>query len=370
MTRTRSLRLVKLVWGLCLLMLVLAVPCAWAQNTQGPGPIPKTGTTDQADTPAPAQNVGQADAGPTDPPFLQLSFSEQLHTIWNYELGSPGGTPIRLNQIVIALLMVLIGMWLAKRVTNIVSARLVRVSKVSDSIALTLGKIIYYVTTAVVVLIALQVAGIPTTIFAVLGGALAIGVGFGAQNLFNNLISGIIILTEKPIRRHDIIQIDGMEGIVAEIGNRRTRIRTPDGIDVLVPNSTFLETNVINWTLDDSLVRGHVSVGVAYGSPARQVRDLLLRAAQEHERIEKTTPPVVLFTEFGDNTLNFSVFFWTRVSRPLDRRQIESDLRFTIDELFNEAKVVIAFPQRDVHMDTLRPLEIRMVNAEGKPASS
>ena len=253
--------------------------------------------------------------------------------------------------------------------TGIISARLVRVSKVSETVAYTIGKIIYYVAAAVVVLIAMQVAGIPTTVFTVLGGALAIGVGFGAQNLFNNLISGIIILTEKPIRRHDIVEIDGMEGKVAEIGNRRTRIRRFDGVDVLVPNATFLETNVINWTLYDSHVRGSVGVGVAYGSPVKQVRDLMLQAAKAHDKVENTPEPTVLFTEFGDNTLNFVMYFWTEIQSPMDRKRLESDLRFAIDELFHEHKITIAFPQRDVHLDTLKPLEVRMINSRNEKSA-
>lgn len=296
--------------------------------------------------------------------FFEQDFFDTAGRIWRATLFTAGDTDIKLNQIIIALLVVVFGLWIAKRITKFISARLVRVSKVSEVVADTLGKIVYYVVSAVVILIAMQVAGIPTTIFTVLGGALAIGVGFGAQNLFNNLISGIIILTEKPIRRRDILEIDGMEGQVAEIGNRRTRIRRTDGIDVLVPNSTFLETNVINWTLTDAKVRGHVGVGVAYGSPVKQVRDILLRVTDEHDQIDRSPPPVVLFTEFGDNTLNFSVFFWTQVQTPLDRRRIESDLRFAIDEAFHEAKITIAFPQRDVHLDTLKPLEVRMVDRE------
>ena len=287
--------------------------------------------------------------------------AEALTIIWNATLFNVGGTDIKLNQIIIALLTAIIGLWLAKLLTGIISARLVRVSKVSETVAYTIGKIIYYIAAAVVLLIAMQVAGIPTTVFTVLGGALAIGVGFGAQNLFNNLISGIIILTEKPIRRGDIVEIDGMEGKVAEIGNRRTRIRRFDGVDVLVPNATFLETNVINWTLHDALIRGSVGVGVAYGSPVKQVRDLMLEAAKAHKKVENIPEPAVLFTEFGDNTLNFLMYFWTQIQSPMDRKRLESDLRFVIDELFHEHKITIAFPQRDVHLDTLKPLEVRMI---------
>jgi len=353
--------------------MLLTAPAALAQNQEGdPTPPAAQGgeTQDEAISGNTPDNRADNTANSGEPVSLwEMSFPEAVSFLWNYEIGSPGGTPIQLNQLVIALLVVLIGMWLAKRLTNILSARLVRVSKVSESVAYTIGKIAYYIAAAVVVLIAMQVAGIPTTVFTVLGGALAIGVGFGAQNLFNNLISGMIILTEKPIRRSDIIEIDGMEGKVAEIGNRRTRIRRFDGIDVLVPNATFLETNVINWTLHDALIRGSVGVGVAYGSPVEQVRDLMLQAAKDHDRIENKPPPAVLFTEFGDNTLNFLIYFWTTVQTPMDRKRLESDLRFAIDKLFHDHNITIAFPQRDVHLDTLRPLEVRMLPDAGQQTS-
>ncbi|MEM6259794.1 MAG: mechanosensitive ion channel domain-containing protein [Planctomycetota bacterium] len=314
-----------------------------------------------AGTPAPATPTPVPEPSKS---IFEQDLGEALYTIWNATLFTAGGTDIKLNQIIIALLTAVIGLWLAKLFTGIISARLVRVSKVSETVAYTIGKIIYYVAAAVVLLIAMQVAGIPTTVFTVLGGAIAIGVGFGAQNLFNNLISGIIILTEKPIRRKDIVVIDDMEGQVAEIGNRRTRIRTGDGIDVLVPNSKFLENNVINWTLYDAKVRGQVGVGVAYGSPVKQVRDLLLKATTDHELVHPLPEPTVLFEAFGDNTLNFSVYFWTEVSRPLDLRKIESDIRFAVDELFHEHGITIAFPQRDVHLDTLKPLQIKVLRDE------
>ena len=367
MMNRSSPRIGAALWGLGLLLSMLALPTLAQDDTPAaPEPVEATQPAEAAQSAAPTS--GDATEGEPKASLFDQDFGQALYRIWNATLFTAGGTDIKLNQIIIALLTAIIGLWLAKLFTGSISARLVRVGKVSETVAYTIGKIIYYVAAAVVMLIAMQVAGIPTTVFTVLGGALAIGVGFGAQNLFNNLISGIIILTEKPIRRKDIVVIDDMEGQVAEIGNRRTRIRTAEGIDVLVPNSKFLENNVINWTLFDARVRGHVDVGVAYGSPVEKVRDLLCEAATAHDKIDNTPPPAVLFTAFGDNTLNFSVYFWCEVTRPLDRRLIESDLRFAIDKLFHENKITIAFPQRDVHLDTLKPLEVRMVT-ESDPSS-
>ena len=280
--------------------------------------------------------------------------------IWNLKLFSSGDSDIQLNQIVIAILTIYIGIYIAKKLTQIVGNRLEALGKLDHNTAFILQKIVSYILFVIVILIAMPIAGIPITIFTVLGGALAIGVGFGAQNLFNNLISGLILMIERPIRIGDIIEHAGMEGKIADIGNRCVRIRRSDGVDVLLPNSHFLEKEVINWTLHDSDIRGSVSVGVAYGSDTEKVKSLMEKAARDHPKVNQFKEILVLFEEFGDNSLLFTVLFWTLVTRPMDLRRIQSDIRFEIDKTFREADLVIAFPQRDVHIDSLAPLEVRI----------
>ena len=131
-----------------------------------------------------------------------------------------------------------------------------------------------------------------------------------------------------------------------------------------MPNSSFLEKNITNWTLSDQRIRAHVTVGVVYGSPVREVERLLLQAAAENPNVLKEPEPFVLFTDFGDNALIFEVHLWISIRRIIERRLIESDVRFRIDDLFREASIVIAFPQRDVHLDTQRPLELRIIDTK------
>jgi small-conductance mechanosensitive channel len=211
-----------------------------------------------------------------------------------------------------------------------------------------------------VALFALRIVNIPLGAFAFLGGALAIGVGFGAQNIINNFISGFILMTERPIGIGDLVEVDGVLGRVEAIGGRSTRVRTGENIHILVPNSSFLEKNIINWTLSDARIRSKVTVGVVYGSPVREVERLLLQAARESPRVLADREPFVLFREFGDNALIFEVYFWIQVRAVIERRRIESDIRFRIDELFRQAGVVIAFPQRDVHLDAGGPIPVRL----------
>jgi small-conductance mechanosensitive channel len=294
---------------------------------------------------------------------LAAAVTRWFSEVWNMELFSSSGSPVRLSQIVVAFAVLVIGILVGRRIASVIGSRLQKSGRFNRSTAYLLQRLTFYVLVVLITLIALPIAGIPVTIFTVMGGAVAIGVGFGAQNLFNNLISGIIIMIEQPIRVGDIVEVQGGQGRVEEISNRCVRVRRSDGIDVLIPNSFFLEQPVVNWTHSDSDIRGEVPVGVAYGSPTTQVRDLIRQAADEHPEIRKDPPPIVLYEEFGDNSLNFRLLFWTPVSRPMDLRRIRSDLHFRIDDLFRAAGITIAFPQRDLHVDTLKPLEIKLTQA-------
>jgi small-conductance mechanosensitive channel len=130
----------------------------------------------------------------------------------------------------------------------------------------------------------------------------------------------------------------------------------------LVPNSSFLEKNITNWTLSDKKIRTRVTVGVIYGSPVECVKKLLLEATKGIENLLPEPEPFVLFNDFGDNALIFDVYFWISIRQIIERRKIESSVRFRVDALFREAGLVIAFPQRDVHLDTQKPLELRLID--------
>ena len=171
-------------------------------------------------------------------------------------------------------------------------------------------------------------------------------------------------MMERPVKIGDLIEVDNNYGVIEEIGSRCTRIRTGANIHILVPNSSFLEKNIINWTLADQNIRTKITVGVAYGSDTRKVKKLMLRAAGEHGKVLKDPEPYVLFSDFGDNALTFEIYFWISLQRLMDRRVIESDLRFIIDEIFREAGIVIAFPQRDIHLDITKPLDLRIIKDE------
>jgi potassium efflux system protein len=286
---------------------------------------------------------------------------DHVQAIWNFQLLIIDNQPVTIKKLIIALIILLLGILIARYVLRIVSRRLFSYAHLKESTALGIQKIFLYLAYLLVLLFALRMVNIPLAAFAFLGGAIAIGVGFGAQNLINNFISGFIIMGERPIRIGNIVQVDGVLGQIEEIGARSTRIRTGENVHILVPNSSFLEKNITNWTLSDQQIRANVTVGVRYGSPVREVERLLLEAVRGESKVLKSPEPFIIFEDFGDNALIFQVHFWISIKRIIDRRLIESSIRFRIDDLFRDAGIVIAFPQRDVHLDSQTPIEFRFV---------
>jgi small-conductance mechanosensitive channel len=289
---------------------------------------------------------------------------ENFSDVWDFTVITIDKNPVTVGKIVFALAILLAGIIFTKLLIRLIGNRLLTKTPLKRNSALAIQKIFAYTAYVLVILFALRMVNIPLAAFAFLGGAIAIGVGFGAQNIINNFISGFIIMTERPISVGDLIEVEGVLGEVEEIGARCTRVRTGENIHILVPNSTFLEKNITNWTLSDKKIRTKVTVGVVYGSPVETVKDLLLKATQENERVIKSPEPFVLFSDFGDSALIFDIYFWISIKKIIERKYIESSLRFRIDDLFREAGIVIAFPQRDVHLDLQHPIEFRM--EEGK----
>ncbi|MCA9236102.1 MAG: mechanosensitive ion channel [Planctomycetales bacterium] len=288
----------------------------------------------------------------------------RLGAVWSYELLHSDGQSIRVSTVVLGLLLLVVGYLLSKRVSRWMGRRLLPRLGVHEGGAAALESLGFYGLMLISMLTALRFVNVPLTVFTFLGGAAAIGLGFGSQNVLNNFISGLILLAERPIRVGDLVEVAGLAGLVESIGMRSTRIRTPQNLEMIVPNSAFLENNVVNWTLSDRTVRCCVEVGVAYGSPTRDVARWLKRAADEHGLVHNKPEPFVWFVGFGDNALLFELHFFATVRNVAERRRIESDLRFIIDQFFREAGLVIAFPQRDVHLTTERPLEIRWAPEE------
>jgi small-conductance mechanosensitive channel len=201
-------------------------------------------------------------------------------------------------------------------------------------------------------LIGLQWAGVNMSSLVILGGAVGIGVGFGLQNIANNFVSGIILLMERPIQVGDRVEVGGTNGDVVKIAARATWIRTNDNVVMIIPNSEFINTHVTNWTANDRQVRFPIPVGVSYGSDPEQVRDVLLEAAERHPDVLTAPPPEVIFTGFGDSSLDFELRVWT-ITRVQWPRILRSEIYFMIFKAFKEHGIEIPFPQRDLHVKSV-----------------
>lgn len=206
-------------------------------------------------------------------------------------------------------------------------------------------------------LVLLQLWGLDLSSLTLFASVLGVGVGLGFQTISKNLLSGMVIIFERPIQVGDFVEIGDLQGTVQKLGLRSTVVETLDGIAIIVPNSEFLDSRVVNWSHDSPLSRLRLPVGVAYGSDTEAVRAVLIRACEGQPSVLIEPPPRVLFSGFGDSALNFTLLVWIR--EPMRQYQIKSDLNFRIEALLREAGISVPFPQRDLHLNG-EGLELRL----------
>jgi small-conductance mechanosensitive channel len=212
-------------------------------------------------------------------------------------------------------------------------------------------KFLSYIIWIVAVLLILSSTGINLTIIWGAGAALLVGVGFGLQQIISDLVSGVFLLFEGNLREGDIVELNnGTIGQVEHVGIRTTKLLTRDDYMMIIPNSQFIVEEVINWTHNEENTRFHVQVGVAYGSDTRLVEKVLLESAKNLESISDQPAPFVRFYNFGESSLDFQLFFWSRKTFRIEN--IKSELRFSIDQNFRKNGIQIPFPQRDLHIRT------------------
>ena len=292
------------------------------------------------------------------------SFFDGLAELWNLTLFNvPNTGTVSLGQLILIVALVVLG-YVVSRIIEYIFGRKLKGSSLRPDAVHTIKRLLFYVLLVGVFMTALALLKVPLAAFAFVSGAIAIGVGFGAQNIINNLISGWILMAERPIRVGDFVEIDGGQGVVELIGNRSTRIRRSDGVHMLVPNSQLLEKTVINWTLVDQEIRAIVRVGVAYGSPVDDVIRLLLEATDAEPEVKDDPPPTIIFEDFGDNSLVFDAYFWCDVSGDRSLRVIKSSIRTRMSSLLTQNGIVVAFPQRDVHLDIVSPIPISLSDGQ------
>jgi small-conductance mechanosensitive channel len=222
--------------------------------------------------------------------------------------------------------------------------------------------LVHYLILLIGFFLAFAAMGLDLNRFTILAGAFGVGIGFGMQNIVNNFVSGLILLFERPVQVGDTVQLGQFTGEVVRIGIRSSAIRTAQGAEVIVPNALFISETVTNWTLSDRMRRIDVAVGVAYGSDPERVLALLKEVATNHPLVLTEPPPITLFVGFGDSALNFELRVWT--NRFEEWFRISSELNIGVNAALKEAGIGIPFPQRDLHLDSLKAVDVRIVDSK------
>jgi small-conductance mechanosensitive channel len=298
---------------------------------------------------------------------LFSAFVELAQAPWFYV----GKTQLNLLRVLGLLFIAFFAWWMSSAVERTIR-RLAKRGKnttLSESGLYALTRILRYVIWIAGTMIGLNYIGLDLSSFALIGGAVGVGVGFGLQNVFSNLVSGVIILLEKTLKVGDFVDLQsGVVGTVTEISMRYTRITTNDSVDIIVPNSEFINGRVTNWTLDEQFRRMHVPFGVAYGSDKELVRQAgVAAAATVHGTVlEEKRQPEVWLVGFGDSSLNFELVVWVGADLTTSPSRTVARYLWAIETELGSRGIEIPFPQRDLH---LRSGSIA-INSDGKDGTS
>lgn len=268
-------------------------------------------------------------------------------TLRSFVLGSRSFSILDLLFLLVLLLGLII---VSSTVTNILRSRVLRITGINRGAQEAVAILAKYTLISIGTIVILQVWGLDLSSLAILASALGVGIGLGLQNIAKDFGSGLVLVFERPIQVGDFVEFGDFMGTVERIGARSTEIKTLDQVSIIVPNSRFLEQEVINWSHRNPISRIRLPVGVAYKSDPKKVRQLLLEASREHASVLSTPVPQVFFTGFGDSALEFELLVW--IAEPSKQLLIKSDLYFTIEAQLRQHEVEIPFPQRDLHLRT------------------
>lgn len=273
-----------------------------------------------------------------------MTFKEILNT----ELYNKGDFTLTVYNIFLILVVVLVTL-ISLKIIRRFFKRFIKRGETERQSYWSIYLILRYVVWVIIIIFLLESAGLKVSVLLASITALLVGVGFGIQQLFSDIASGIVLLFERNLQINDVIQIqDGTVGRVIHIGLRTSRLKTRDDIILVVPNSKFVNDKIINWSHMDYNTRFSVDVGVAYGSDTKLVTKILLDCAAKNSNISSHPKPFVRFNNFGDSALEFQIFFWVRESFWVENTK--SEMRYAIDDEFRLNGVQIPFPQRDVHI--------------------
>jgi small-conductance mechanosensitive channel len=276
------------------------------------------------------------------------SQAEGVRELAALELFQIGGVPVTTASIVTFALIMLVSFWLSRGLQRLLIRTLTRGGLAEKGTVTTIATLAHYVALFVGLAIALQTVGISLASLFAAGAFVAVGVGFALQNILQNFVSGVILLAERSITEQDVLLVDGEMILVERIGTRATVARTRDDLQRIIPNTTLVQSTVVNYTLSDTTYRVRAKVGVAYSSDMEAVEAALERAARSVGEREPSRDPVVLLLDFADSSVVWEASIWA--NDPWQARATRSTLNKAIWNAFQEAGITIAFPQLDVHL--------------------
>ena len=242
-----------------------------------------------------------------------------------------------------------VGLFLLYRWIKRLAKLSVKSGRIQAGQAYAITQLSKYILASVFVVLVMVSMKVNTDVLLILA-PLLVGFGLGIQQVFNDLVSGVILLLEPSVRINDIVEVDGIVARVRELGLRTSKVETRDGIMMIIPNHKLVSEKLINWSSNHHVTRFIVSLQVAYGTDVELVKKILIECAWKHNRIKTNPAPFVRFKNFGESGLDFELIFWSNYLFPIE--DVKSDLRFMIDSEFRKNKVVIPFPQRDLHIKT------------------
>jgi small-conductance mechanosensitive channel len=260
----------------------------------------------------------------------------KFSAIWSCELVSVNDQPITVGKVISLVLYLFLSVIAAKVLSRLLGRRILPRFGLNEGASHAVQSIAFYTLSMLFGVMAFEMVHVPLSAFTFLGGAVAIAVGFGSQDIANNFMSGIILLAEQPIRVGDIIVVDGVQGTVAHIGPRSTRIKTDANHEMIVPNSKVLSDKLTNLTLTDALVQTTVAVTLPNKMPVPQAKVLLLQAALSNRTVLRDPCPIVLFKQFGATAMDFELHFWLQLDDEMRAAIAQSDVREEINELFQQ----------------------------------
>lgn len=264
--------------------------------------------------------------------------------------GIPGAT-ISILDVIRAAIIFGLFFWVANTVGNFLITRLNRVDELNSSLKALFAKVIDLLLPVIALLLSLQVVGFNLASLAIFGGAVGLGIGLGLQRIISNFAAGVTLLADKSIKPGDVIEVGDTFGWVEAMNSRYVAVRTRDGTEHLVPNDTFMNEGVVNWSHKDRIVRIHAQIGVSYAADVREVQKLCEDMAIRQKRVIQVPAPRCNLVAFGDSAVNFDLRFW--ISDPQNGvSNVRSDVMMAVWEELKARNIEIPYPQRDLHLKT------------------